>query len=385
MGHETGHRDASRSAIEKRRLDVGFLPITCATPLIAADALGFFSRNGLDVRLRKANSWAVVRDWTIAGEVDAAHMLAPMPLAAAAGAGPVGKPCLIPVIENVNGQAITLSQAHRGLERIEQMRGFRLGVPFDYSIHNYLLRHLLADAGLDPERDVEMKVIPPGELVDSLRTGRIDGFLAADPFNQLAVHEGVGFILMLSKEIWDGHPCCALTVPRSFAEAHPGTYAALVRSILEATAWVARAEHRPEVAEIAARPEYLDQPAEVVRQVLTGRYEDGRGGRHDEPDRIAFDPYPWHSAAIWILTQMKRWHHVSPDLNVERVAHETCMAGDCDHLLGELGLPRRNATKQTHRILGRDFDAEAADAYLASLPSPLSARVRPDGVFPGRC
>ena len=114
---------------------------------------------------------------------------------------PTKRPLLIPAIENVNGQAITLSQRHAGLTRVEQLQGLRIGVPHEYSIHNYLLRHLLAESGLDPDRDVEIQVLPPLDLLESLRSGRIDGYLGPDPFNQLAVHEGIGFIFMLSKEI----------------------------------------------------------------------------------------------------------------------------------------------------------------------------------------
>ena len=46
-------------------------------------------------------------------------------------------------------------------------------------------------------------------MVANLRADNIDGFLGPDPFNQRAVYDGVGFIHLLTKELWDGHPCCA--------------------------------------------------------------------------------------------------------------------------------------------------------------------------------
>src|SRR6476661_8517146 len=69
------------AAIEKKDLKVGFIPITCATPIIMAKPMGFYEKHGLNVDVIKTAGWAVIRDKTINKEYDAAHMLSPMPLA----------------------------------------------------------------------------------------------------------------------------------------------------------------------------------------------------------------------------------------------------------------------------------------------------------------
>ena len=66
---------------EKTKLKVGFVPITCATPIIMAHPMGFYSKYGLDVEVIKTAGWAVARDKSLSGEYDASHMLTPMPLA----------------------------------------------------------------------------------------------------------------------------------------------------------------------------------------------------------------------------------------------------------------------------------------------------------------
>ena len=78
-------RKAGRS--EKKDLKVGFIPITCATPIIMAAPMGFYAKNGLNVEVIKTAGWAVIRDKTINKEYDAAHMLSPMPLAITMGVG----------------------------------------------------------------------------------------------------------------------------------------------------------------------------------------------------------------------------------------------------------------------------------------------------------
>ena len=89
-------------------------------------------------------------------------------------------------------------------------------MPFDYSMHNYLLRYYVAEHGLDPDQDIQIRAVPPPEMVANLRADNIDGFLGPDPMNQRAVYDGVGFIHMLSKDIWDGHPCCAFAASKEF-------------------------------------------------------------------------------------------------------------------------------------------------------------------------
>jgi nitrate/nitrite transport system substrate-binding protein len=198
--------------IEKKDLTVSFIPITCATPIIMAEPMGFYARHGLNVTVRRAAGWAVVRDWAINKEVDATHMLSPMPLSITLGAGSPAVPYLMPAVETINGQAITLHIKHKGVQGPQDMKGFRFCVPFDYSMHNYLLRYYLADAGLHPDKDVQIRVVPPPEMVANLKAGNVDGYLAPDPFNQRAVYENAGFIFKLSKELWDGHPCCAFAI-----------------------------------------------------------------------------------------------------------------------------------------------------------------------------
>jgi nitrate/nitrite transport system substrate-binding protein len=108
----------------------------------------------------------------------------------------------------------------------------------------------------------------------------------------------------LSKEIWDGHPCCAFGTSDAFIKENPNTFAALYRAVLEAAAMAREAKNRPLIAKVISPAAYLNQPETVVEQVLTGRFADGLGGVRNEPTRTDFDPVPWHSMAVWMLTQI---------------------------------------------------------------------------------
>jgi nitrate/nitrite transport system substrate-binding protein len=279
----------------------------------------------------------------------------------------------MPAVENINGQAITLSIRHKDRRDPKQWKGFKFAVPFDYSMHNYLLRYYIAEFGLDPDRDIQIRVVPPPEMVANLRADNIDGFLAPDPVNQRAVYDGVGFIHTLSKEIWDGHPCCAFAASKAFVTQLPNTYHALLKAIIEATAFARKSENRKQIAEAIAPANYLNQPVTVVEQVLTGTFADGLGNVRKVPDRIDFDPFPWHSFAVWILTQMKRWGQIKGDVSYEKVAREVFLATDTARLMKEAGLAPPAATFKKFSVMKREFDPAKPDAYLASFPIKRTA------------
>jgi len=354
-----------RAPLEKRDLKIGFIPITCATPLIVAHPLGFYQREGLNVEVVRTAGWALIRDKMLNREYDATHFLSPMPLAISLGLGSTAVPMRVATIQNTNGQAITLSLRHRDRRDPRQWRGFRFAVPFEFSIHNFLLRYYVAEAGLDPDTDIQIRVVPPPEMVANLRAGNLDGFLGPDPFNQRAVFEEVGFIHLLTKELWDGHPCCAFGTSAEFIQQNPNTFAALYRAVLAGAAMAREARNRELVARVISPQAYLNQPEVVVAQVLTGRFADGLGRVHNVPDRIDFDPIPWHSMAIWMLTQMKRWGYIRGDVNYRQIAERVFLLTDARRHMAALG-QRPPARDPSFTLMGRPFDPDRAEAYLNS-------------------
>ena len=351
---------------EKKDLKVGFIPITCATPIIMAAPLGFYAKHGLNVEVVKTAGWAVIRDKTLNKEYDAAHMLSPMPLAITLGVGSNPIPYTMPAVENINGQAITLSIKHKDKNDPKLWKGFKFAVPFDYSMHNYLLRYYVAEHGIDPDQDIQIRAVPPPEMVANLRADNIDGFLGPDPFNQRAVYDGVGFIHILSKQLWEGHPCCAFAASKEFVTTMPNTYAALLKSIIDATAFAHKAENRKEIAAAIAPANYLNQPEIVLEQILTGTYADGLGNVKRDPNRIDFDPFPWQSFAVWILTQMKRWGQIKGDVDYKAVAEQVYLATDTAKLMKEVGLAPPATSSKSFKVMGKEFDPAKPDDYLKS-------------------
>ena len=355
-----------KGQLEKTSLKIGFIPITCATPLIMAHPLGFYSKEGLKVEVVKTAGWALIRDKMINKEYDATHFLSPMPLAISMGVGSNPVPMNVATIQNTNGQAITLANKHKDKRDPKMWKGFKFAVPFEFSMHNFLLRYYVAEAGLNPDTDIQIRVVPPPEMVANLRAGNIDGYLGPDPFNQRAVYEEIGFLHLLTKDLWNGHPCCAFGTSTEFIQKNPNTFAALYRSVLTSAAMARDPKNRELIAKVIAPAQYLNQPETVLSQVLTGRFADGLGNIKTVPDRADFDPIPWQSMAVWMLTQMKRWGYVKGDINYKQIAEKVFLLTDARKRMAELGQKTSEGAYPKFSVMGKPFDAAKPDEYLKS-------------------
>ena len=106
--------------LEKPEVNMAFIPILCAAPLLYAKSHGYFARNGLDVTLTPAPGWSGVKDLLAFGHTDAAHLLSPMPLAIRQGLDGRRAAIRLACIQNVNGQALTLALKHAGIRDVRE-------------------------------------------------------------------------------------------------------------------------------------------------------------------------------------------------------------------------------------------------------------------------
>jgi nitrate/nitrite transport system substrate-binding protein len=320
--------------LEKTQLKIGLVPLADAAPLIVAREKGFFAAHGLDVSLSVEASWANVRDKVAAGLLDAAHMLAPMPIAATLGIDGVRVPMLTALSLNLNGNAITISEALFWQMQLDtealnpRAVGTRLkhvleadraagAAPrvfahvFPFSTHHYELRYWLAGCGIDPDRDLQLAVVPPPQMVKSLREGRIDGFCVGAPWSEVAQADGIGRIVVRKYQLWNNSPEKVLGVTHSWAQQNPNTHLALVAALIETARWIDRTENRAEVARLVIEGNYVEAPHDIVHEVLQARSSEHPLGRgivfHD-----GAATFPWVSHALWFVEQMRRWSQI-PD------------------------------------------------------------------------
>ncbi len=100
----------------------------------------------------------------------------------------------------------------------------------------------------------------------------------------------------------------------------------------------------------------------MLEQVLTGTYADGLGGVQKVPDRIDFDPFPWQSMAVWMLTQMKRWGQIKGDVDYRKIAEQVFLATDAAKLMREMGQTVPHSAYRKVTVMGRPFDPAQPEA-----------------------
>lgn len=355
-------------------ISVGYVPLVDAAPLIVAQEMGFAAGEGLTLDLVQAPSWSRLRDALSVGQVQAAHMLAPVPVAAALGIGGGAARFEVISVLSVNGTMIGLSRALAAtlrdtghdfdlLDAEKAGRALiagasaplRIGVPFPFSMHAELVYHWLSALGLPSPQSLIVRTVPPPLMVEAIAAGEIDAFCVGEPWASQAVAQGAGALLLAGKAIWSWAPEKVLATHADWAGAHPDLSARLIRAIWRAGRWLDQPDSRALAAELLARPGYLGVAADVIDRALTGSFDIGMGlGQRDTGAFLNFHDgaaqFPWRSQAAWIGSQ----------------------------LAARTGLDRENAARTAERTFRSDIHRAALAGTSAFLPAASS---RVEGAF----
>jgi ABC-type nitrate/sulfonate/bicarbonate transport system substrate-binding protein len=300
---------------------LGFLPLVDAAPLILADAMGFAEEEGLALELVAAPSWSALRDLLAVGQVTAAHMLAPLPVALALGLGGPARFEVLSVL-NLNGNAIGVSTAlaarmtghgfelndakAAGMALLEAAgQGLRIGVPFAFSMHRELVHYWLERLGQALPDALQIITVPPPLMPDALAAGEIDAFCVGEPRGSVAVERGVGVLLLPTSAIWAAAPEKVLAAREGWAEAEPDLAGRLIRALWRAGRWLGQMENVSVATEILAQPGRLEVSPEIIERGLTGRLVvSPDGAERRVPGFLRFHDgaagFPWRSQAAWI-------------------------------------------------------------------------------------
>ncbi|ANC88655.1 MULTISPECIES: CmpA/NrtA family ABC transporter substrate-binding protein [Sphingomonas] len=397
---------------------IAFLQLTDAAPLIVAREYGFAEAEGIDLTLVRTTSWATLRDRLVYGQVQAAQMLAPLAIAVTLGLSQQPAALAAPCKLNVNGNMVVMSGDFAAAlapdlgQRLDDPLGtahdfaaaiglFRrkpvIGVVHRFSSHALMLRYWLASAGIDPDRDVVLRVLPPSLMVEATRAGEIDGFIAGEPWGSVAVKGGLAEAVAIGERIWRRGIEKVLTFRQDWLEENGDTVDRLVRAVAAAAAWCDAPDNHAALAALLARPDYVDQPSDVVERAIAGTMMPRVGEASLRfPDFMLFSReatgFPWRSQALWIYSQLVRWGMIErtdageaaagrvfrPDVYRRALAgSDTPMPGASMKVEGALGAPLPVGSSRGALTLGPDrffdgrvFDPDRIEDYLAGFSTP---------------
>lgn len=305
----------------KRYLTLGYVPMTDCAPVIAANELGLFERFGVNVQLSREAGWATVREKMRHGELDAAHAHASMLFELSCGLGVSATPCLTGLMLSHNGSSISLTNElwdlgvrdartlHDLIHSFKGKRVLRLAVVLNFSTQNYLLRQWLKGGGVDPDKDVEIVVVPPTQVHTCLTQGYIDGYCAGEPWGSMGSLQGVSWCAALTDEVVPMHPEKVLLVRQQFEQEQHDAHIAMIAALIEAASYCDEPSNRRELAAMLAQKRYFNLPEDALRNALTGPYQRGMGTPCSAENAIVFRRQqasePSEAKARWILDQMQ--------------------------------------------------------------------------------
>jgi NitT/TauT family transport system ATP-binding protein len=385
-------------------INAGFIPLLdAAIPIIAVER-GFCEEEGIRLRLHKETSWANIRDRLTISHFDAAHLLAPMPIAAALIKDPMYPDVIVPMALGLGGNAVTVSMAlwdamlshgaretgdasinGQALRRVCEARRagrqspLKLGVVHRFSSHNLELRYWLAASGIDPEADIEFVIVPPPFMADALRAGKLDGYCVGEPWNAHAVELGAGVIATTKSSIWRCSPEKVLAVRAAWADENPDALGGLIRAMAQASLWCAHADNAGVLAEILARDAYLGCRPDLVVRGLTGTMPFRKGGdAHRVDDFLLFADraatFPWTSHALWFYSQLVRWKYVDHSAAAAAAVRKTYRPDIYRRSLQGTGIGIPNASLKVEGALTDSVGMPTTQGTLT---------LGPDGFFDG--
>jgi NitT/TauT family transport system ATP-binding protein len=310
-------------------------------------------------------------------------------------------PIAAPFDLGINGNAITVSPAlHAAL--MEEIDGDRFnpmvtakalarvvarrrkvgaepltfGMTFPFSTHNYQLRYWMAAAGVDPDEDVRLVVLPPPYMVDSLANGHVDAFCVGAPWNSVAVDLGIGHILHSVSDILVHAAEKVLVMRQAWADKNPDVVAALLRAAAKAAEFIAHPENRAETARILAHPERIGVDAEVIQRILSGLMKVSPDGAPREGGLVGREGAgrPDPAQAAWLYAQMVRWGQTALSPEGLKTAMGVFRPDLYDVALGRAGQGKEAASRLFGAFAGPPFDPQDVAGYLASFEVSRRAR-----------
>jgi NitT/TauT family transport system substrate-binding protein len=302
-------------------VQIGYIPITDASPLLVAHGKGYFADEGLAVKPPVLiRTWSALSEAFLSGKFNVTHMLFPMPVWMRYN---TKAPVKVLAWDHVNGSALTVGK-DSSIRNFGDLGGKSIAVPYWYSMHNIILQAGIRKAGLTPiiqrenrplqPNEVNLLILPPPEMPLALAGKKIDGYIVAEPFNALGELKVNGRILRFTGDMWKNHPCCVIVMNDGIVKENPIFTQKVMNAIVRAQRFLH--EDPLSAARMLSREGkgYLPVTEDILKRVFTYYdprfYGTGESAAIRHPEwhikRIGFQPYPFPSATRFIVNEMKQ-------------------------------------------------------------------------------
>ena len=253
------------SAPETPKLRIGVIPIAGLTPIYAADKLGYFKEEGLEVSLETSSGGAQSLPLVVQGTLQISN--APLVSVVLADQQGFDLKMLPPSLDEKKvspAQTADVVLADGPIKNVTDLKGKRIAVNTLNSVNWLYDRAFLRKHGLDPA-DVTYVELPFPSMIDALLRGSVEAVNIPPPFHQIAMATGkmreLGSPFL---EIQPGVEITAFAASAKWLDKNPQTAQAFIRAMRRGVEYL-RAnpnEARALIAEYTkSKPELMERVA----------------------------------------------------------------------------------------------------------------------------
>jgi NitT/TauT family transport system substrate-binding protein len=249
--------------IEKRKIIVAYLPVTCQLTCPVTDYISKYSESGEEYLPRMFQGFPEIKEALISNRIQAAFIVAPLALALKAQ----GVPIKVVYLGHRYGSAVVVRK-DGPIKTFADMRGHNIAIPSRFSDERLLVFRAMKAYGIKPS-EIKMIEMAPPDVAGALAAKAIDSFVMGEPFPSQAEMAGFGRILFQAREYWPDYMSCILVVRQDLIDTRPEVVQTLVDGIARSGLWLDTSKpHREDAADFVGRFYYNQKPA-LLRWALT--------------------------------------------------------------------------------------------------------------------
>jgi NitT/TauT family transport system substrate-binding protein len=245
-------------------LNIGYQPSTHQIAYMTAYEKGWWQADLEPYGITKINEYqfptgAPEMQAMMAGNLDVAYVGAAPAITALSG----GLDAKIVEPVQINGSSLVLRPEYE-YKSPQDLKGLKIATFPAATIQDTLLREWLKENGLDPDKDVTILGMTPGDAVTAISAKQVAAVFLPHPSPAVIESEGNGRTIVQSGQMEANHSCCVLVVSGKLIREHPDIVDQIVRTHIKATEY--NQAHVDEAAQIYSNKTTED--LETVRKSL---------------------------------------------------------------------------------------------------------------------
>jgi len=207
--------NSTSSTENTNKIRVAYIPCDHEAALFVGLAQDRYKNNGLNVQTTSISTGSSIVSALASGDIDVGYI----GIAPALQGISEGVPIKIVAAVNEDGSGIVVNP-QSNITNTTDLEGKRVATPGVSSIQQVLLLYELKKYNITVDQ-VDISSVNIFMLPSTIASGKVDAYIAYEPYVSIAPYRNIGNVLMYSEDIMPGHPCCVIVARQDYIDQHP--------------------------------------------------------------------------------------------------------------------------------------------------------------------